>query len=80
MKRGFGYGKGAHEQPFVGRDEYADAVFTGFEIGHVFDDEIEDTDTASKSDVDSEKPNSLDQFRSKTLRRSSKSSRGEENS
>ncbi|MFG6501520.1 hypothetical protein [Sulfitobacter sp. 1A15106] len=74
MKREFGYGKGAHEQPFVGRDEYADPVSSGFEIGRAPDAEDEITDTAPEPSVDS-----LDRFRSKTLRRSPKPSGQGEN-
>lgn len=78
MRRESGYGKGRHEEPFVGRDEYVDPVSRGFEIGRAQEREGEIADTTSEPSGDSGQPNSLDRFRSKTLRHSLKPSGQEE--
>ena len=78
MRRESGYGKGRHEEPFVGRDEYVDPVSRGFEIGRVQEREGEIADTTSDPSGGSGQPNTLDRFRSKTLRHSLKPSGQEE--
>ena len=62
-----GFGKGHHEKPFVGRDEYRDPLSRGAsarrqtEIKSSSDEDEHETDVPSLVDA----PNSMDRFRSK---------------
>ena len=54
------FGKGQHEKPFVGREEYVDPVYGGFDIGG------DDTAAvADENEVFPDAPNSMDRFRTK---------------
>ena len=70
LKREMGFGKGEHEKPFVGRDEYRDPTLTGFETDVEMSDEIGDSASDSEAEANTGFANPLDRFRSKGKRAS----------
>lgn len=70
-------GKGHHEKPFIGRDEYQDPVMGGFTLSGEEDGPLSpstpDTSTGVEPDpntVAPDAPNSLDRYRAKVKPRS----------
>lgn len=59
-RREMGFGKGLHEERFVGRDEYRDPIMGGLEIGE--DEEFSEVD--GQFEVKADAPSSMDRFRS----------------
>lgn len=67
-----GFGKGHHEVPYIGRDEYLDPLISGFEVG--LDEEPVVTGGGSEADIEGDDelddifppdgPSSMDRFRS----------------
>lgn len=89
LAREMRFGKGAHEKPFVGRDEYVDPIFGGFEIGATpdeTDDEVGDTveerNTAipEETSVDTRDGDGLARFRKQAKAHSTKRNREEKRS
>jgi transposase InsO family protein len=71
-------GKGRHEKPFIGRDEYVDPITSGNKIGVEVENEKLDTSSAFDDEVNVSRTNPLDRFRSKGNRTSnSKYKRGD---
>lgn len=63
-----GFGKGQHEKPYIGRDEYVDPVHGGFEIGG--GEFVEEDHLREEAETDS--PTSMDRFRSAARNRKRK--------
>lgn len=63
---GLSFGKGLHEEPYIGRDEYDDPLMSGFET----DDHREDFEGEDQTEVAPDTPNSMDRFRSRAKRSS----------
>ena len=63
-----GFGKGQHEKPYIGRDEYVDPVHGGFEIGG--GEFVEEAPLREEAETDT--PTSMDRFRSAARNRKRK--------
>lgn len=74
LRKELGFGKGAHEKPFVGRDEYVDPLQTGYEIGSGESpaSSVPSPPSGADSTEHAGGANSLDRFRSNGARRHSK--------
>lgn len=59
------FGKGQHEKPFIGREEYVDPLYGGFEIGD------DDAASVDENEVFPDGLNSMDRFRTKVKPRAS---------
>lgn len=89
LAREMKFGKGAHEKPFVGRDEYVDPIFGGFEIGSTPDEtddeaggtlEERDADIPEETSVVAGDGDGLARFRKQAKARSTKRNREEKRS
>jgi len=67
-KREMDYGKGQHERPYIGRDEYDDPVHSGFTTGGA--EFVEDEE--GREDFNNPAPTGMDRFRSAARNRKSK--------
>lgn len=63
--RQLSFGKGQHEKPFIGRDEYTDPIASGNRIGVPLEKEKVDLTLESGAEDGSSRANPLDKFRSR---------------
>lgn len=68
LAREASFGKGRHEKPFIGRDEYIDPTTSGNKIGVPVEQEDADPASASNDEKGASRANPLDKFRSRGKR------------